>query len=106
MKLTLHKKILDNNTQELRHSLEGFELPFCTQINNIRSVSESAVTGYEAHKYTALFRIDSNLINQNGKQIELKDSIEVNGVKRIVSYIEEAPNKTGQYNSTRYVGLI
>lgn len=106
MVLILHKAIMDNNTQEIRASVQGYKLPFCKQINNIREASESAVTGYEAKKFTALFRIDCNIHNQNGTLIKLRDYIEVNGVNRIVSYIEQTPNQTGQFNKTYYVGLV
>lgn len=102
----LHKKVLDNNTQEIRYSVDYKPLPNYKQINNIREASESTVAGFKTSKSTELYQFEATLQNQNALLIEVNDQIEINGRKRIVSYIETAPRRTGQFNKTIYVGLI
>ena len=62
--------------------------------------------GFKASKSTELYQFEATLQNQNALLIELNDQIEINGRKRIVSYIETTPRQTGQFNKTIYVGLI
>ena len=102
----LHKKILDNNTQEIRYSVDFKALPNYKQINNTRVISESTLSGFKASKSTALYQFESTLSNQNALQIKLNDQIEIGGKKYIVSFIETSPRQTGQFNKTIYVGLI
>jgi mannose-6-phosphate isomerase class I len=102
----LHKKILDNNTQEIRYSVDFKALPNYKQINNTRVASENTVAEFKANKSTELYQFEATLQNQNALLIELNDQIEINGRKRIVSFIETAPRQTGQFNKTIYVGLI
>ena len=102
----LHKKILDNNTQAIRYSVDFKPLPNYKQINNTRTFSENTVAGFKASKSTELYQFEATLTNRNALLIQLNDQIEINGKKRIVSYVERTPNQKGQFNMTILVGLV
>lgn len=100
----LYKKIVSNNSQELRHDIEPIKLTNYKLASN-RKFSNTPTMGYNAKKYNVLYRFDVTLLNTNALKIDLQDKIEIDGYKGLVSYIDIAPNQTGRFNKVIYVGL-
>ena len=102
----LYKAVISEDNQELRHNVEKIKLTDYKKVNNTRNSTELTLSSFKSKKFTALYRFNVTITNRNALQIETDDKIEIEGKKSKVSFVEVAPNQTGQFNKVLYVGLV